>query len=138
MIHHLRRMLYTELIGSPKFGNVLFFVQLIHWPTITENQLYNNPNIAYLETMVIQLLAALILFQWRHLRVHVAGGGVRFGRGSSAAAVAVASRRREAAQAVEEGFHVGDVRQHGALQQEDNLHLAGSGRGSALELDHQS
>ena len=39
-----------ELIGSLKLGNVWVFVQLIHRPTRTKNQLYKNPNIALLET----------------------------------------------------------------------------------------
>ena len=36
----------AELIGSLKLGNVWVFVQLIHRPTWTKNQLYKNPNIA--------------------------------------------------------------------------------------------
>ena len=35
-----------ELIGGLKLGNVCVFVQLIHGPTRTTNQLYKNPNIA--------------------------------------------------------------------------------------------
>ena len=31
-------------------GNVWVFVQLIHRPVRTKNQLYQTPNIAYLET----------------------------------------------------------------------------------------
>ena len=36
----------AELTGSLKLGNVLVFVQLIHSPMRTKNQLYKNPNIA--------------------------------------------------------------------------------------------
>ena len=36
-----------ELIGSLKLGNVWVFVQLIHRPRRTKNQLYKKPNIAY-------------------------------------------------------------------------------------------
>ena len=70
------------------------------------------------------------LFQRRHLdrlRIHGGVGGVRVGRGRSAAAAAGGASRGEAAQEVEEAVHVGDVRQHGALQQEDNLNLVQSG-----------
>ena len=36
----------SELMGSLKFGNVWVFVQSMHRPTRTKNQLYRNPNIA--------------------------------------------------------------------------------------------
>ena len=38
--------LWPELMGSLKLGNVWVFVQLIHRPTSTKNQLYKNPNIS--------------------------------------------------------------------------------------------
>ena len=43
-------LMSSELIGSLRLGNVWIFVQLIHRPTRTKNQLCKNPNIALLET----------------------------------------------------------------------------------------
>ena len=42
VINHTGRN--PELIRSHKLGNVWVFVQLIHRPTRTKNQLYKNPN----------------------------------------------------------------------------------------------
>ena len=36
----------AEVSGILELGNVWFFVQLIHRPMRTKNQLYKNPNIA--------------------------------------------------------------------------------------------
>ena len=43
-----------------KLGNVGVFVQLIHRPRRTKNQLYRNPNLAQLETSY-QLCTSYIL-----------------------------------------------------------------------------
>ena len=79
-----------------------------------------------------------VLFQGRHLdhlRIH----GVRRlrRRGKWTADSPARGGGGSAAEAAEEAVHVGDVRQHGALQQEDNLNHIQPGTAQCWEIYHQ-